>query len=154
MSKTKKYKIGYTQGTYDLFHIGHLNLLEHAKEQCEQLIVGLNSDELVMKYKNRKVNIPEQDRARIVEAIKVVDKVMIVETLDKKVAWNKIHFNAIFIGDDWKGNDRWKKTEEELSEVNVPVIYLPHTEGISTSKLTQRIKNNNEKRKDSDAWKK
>lgn len=137
----KKYKIGYTQGTYDLFHIGHLNLIEHAKEQCEHLIVGINSDELVMKYKNKKANIPEKDRAQIVAALKAVDEVIVVQTLDKSAIYNLKHFDAIFIGDDWKGTDRWINTEEELSKFGVPVIYLPHTDGISTSEITQKIKN-------------
>lgn len=135
----KKYKIGYTQGTYDLFHIGHLNLLNNAKKQCDYLIVGVNSDELVMQYKNKKTTINEQDRAAIVNAIKGVDKVIITKTLDKKMIRNQIKFDAIFIGDDWKGNERWKRTEEELKEFNTEVVYLPHTEGISTTKINEII---------------
>jgi len=92
----KKYKIGYTQGTFDLFHVGHLNLLNNAKSQCEYLIVGVNSDELVMNYKNKKTNINENDRARIVEAIKGVDKVIITITLDKLKIHELIDFDAIF----------------------------------------------------------
>lgn len=135
----KKYKIGYTQGTYDLFHVGHLNLLNNAKKQCEYLIVGVNSDELVMQYKNKKTNINEMDRATIVNAIKGVDKVIITKTLDKSEIHKYVNFDAIFIGDDWKGNERWKKTEEQLKEVGAEVIYLPHTDGISTTMLTQKI---------------
>lgn len=135
----KQYKIGYTQGTYDLFHIGHLNLLENAKKMCNYLIVGINSDDLVLMYKNKKVNISQNDRARIVEALKVVDEVHIVDTLDKKIAHDKFNFDAIFIGDDWKGNERWKNTEEELSKIGVKVEYLPHTEGISTTILSNKI---------------
>lgn len=135
----KQYKIGYTQGTYDLFHIGHLNLLENAKKMCDYLIVGINSDDLVLMYKNKKVNISQNDRARIVEALKVVDEVHIVDTLDKKIAHDKFNFDAIFIGDDWKGNERWKNTEEELSKIGVKVEYLPHTEGISTTILSNKI---------------
>ena len=141
--ENKKYKIGYTQGTYDLFHMGHLNLIKHAKEQCDYLIVGINSDNLVKQYKNKKANIPENDRAKIVEALKYVKKVIIVDTLDKKNILNLIHFDVIFIGDDWKGNERWKNTEEELGKVGVPVIYLPHTNGISTSRIIQKIKDEN-----------
>ena len=135
----KKYKIGYTQGTYDLFHVGHLNLLNNAKKQCEYLIVGVNSDELVMEYKNKKTNIKEKDRAIIVNAIKGVDKVFIAQTLDKVEIHKQINFDAIFIGDDWKGNERWKKTEENLKEVGAEVVYLPHTDGISTTILSQQI---------------
>ena len=93
-NQSKKYKIGYTQGTYDLFHVGHLNLLENAKKQCEFLIVGINSDELVMNYKNKKVNITAQDRARIVRALKVVDEAYVVSTLDKEVAYSRFRFNS------------------------------------------------------------
>ncbi len=143
MSDEKKYKIGYTQGTFDLFHVGHLNLLENAKKQCDILIVGINSDQLVEQYKNKKVNIRDYDRARIVKALKVVDQVYIVKTLDKKKVWSKLKFDALFIGDDWKGNPRWEETEKQLGEVGVPVEYLPHTDGISTTQLTQKIKNNN-----------
>lgn len=137
----KKYKVGYTQGTYDLFHVGHLNLLENAKKQCEHLIVGINSDELVYMYKNKKVQIPEEQRARIVEALKVVDEVHIVRTLDKKVQYSKFKFDAIFIGDDWNGNQRWKETEKELADFGVKVEYLPHTDGISTTIISQKISN-------------
>ena len=137
----KKYHIGYTQGTFDLFHVGHLNLLEHAKEQCDYLVVGINSDKLVEEYKNKDANISEQDRARIEGALKEVDKVIITDTLNKKDALDKIHFDAIFICDDWKGNERWKKTEEELSKYGVPVEYLPYTKGISTTDLSEKIKN-------------
>ena len=144
MNEMKKYRVGYTQGTYDLFHVGHLNLLENAKKRCEYLIVGINSDDLVLMYKNKKVNIPENDRARIVSALKPVDEVHIVNTLDKELAYNKFKFDVIFIGDDWKGNDRWKDTEEQLSKVGVKVEYLPHTDGISTTILSQKILNKEE----------
>ena len=138
----KKYKIGYTQGTYDLFHIGHLNLLEHAKEKCDYLIVGVNADKLVKKYKNKIPIINEFDRERIIKALKVVDKTIITTTLDKLTMFKQLNFDVIFIGDDWKGNDRWKKTEKELAKYEIPVEYLPHTDGISTTELTQKIRNN------------
>lgn len=141
--ENKKYKVGYTQGTYDLFHIGHLNLLENAKKNCEYLIVGINSDDLVKQYKSKKVNVPEQDRARIVQALKVVDRVIIVPTLNKEDILSQVPFDVIFIGDDWKGNQRWIETEQKLAKYNVQVEYLPHTDGISTTELTERIKKGN-----------
>lgn len=137
----KKYKIGYTQGTYDLFHVGHLNLINHAKEQCEYLIVGVNTDRLVMEYKNKSVVIPEQDRARIVAAIKGVDKVIITDTLDKKEIAKYVKFDAIFIGSDWENNDRWNKTKEEMKEIGIDVVFLPHTDGISTTDIRTKTKN-------------
>ncbi len=139
--KSKKYNIGYTQGTFDLFHIGHLNLLNNAKAQCNYLIVGVNSDELVLEYKNKTTNINQEDRAKIVSCIKGVNEVVITTTLDKLKIHDKIKFDAIFIGDDWKGNDRWEKTKEELSKINVDVVFLPHTDGISTTEITKKIRN-------------
>lgn len=135
----KKYKIGYTQGTYDLFHVGHLNLLNHAKEHCDYLIVGINTDRLVKEYKNKEVIIPEQERAMIVEAIKAVDKTILTDTLDKKEIANKIKFDAIFIGDDWAYNERWIKTKEEMKELGIDVVFLPHTDGISSTDIRTKI---------------
>lgn len=135
------YKIGYTQGVYDMFHIGHLNLLKHAKEQCEYLIVGVNSDKLVRNYKKKTPIISENERAEIVRNIKCVDEVFISETLDKTQAYNQLHFDVVFIGDDWKGNPRWEKTKEDLAELGVEVVFLPHTPGISSTIL--RIEEHN-----------
>ncbi len=131
----KKYKIGYTQGVFDMFHVGHLNLLNRAKEECDYLIVGVNSDALVMEYKNKRPVISEEERRLIVANIKSVDECIVVTTLDKLEILNTISFNAVFIGDDWKGNSRWNKTEEDLASVGVDVVYLPHTEGVSSTLL-------------------
>ncbi len=131
----KEYKIGYTQGTYDMFHIGHLNLLRNAKSQCEKLIVGINSNALVMKYKNKYPVIDEKSRAEIVKELKSVDDVILCDTLSKTFIWNMIHFNAIFIGDDWKGNARWNQTEKDLAALGAKVVYLPHTDGICSTLL-------------------
>ena len=136
----KKYKVGYTQGTYDMFHIGHLNLINHAKEYCEHLIVGVNSDALVRSYKNKSPVIVQEDRAEIVRNIKAVDECYITTTLDKLEALEKFHFDAIFIGDDWKGNARWEQTRKDLAERGVDLVFLPHTDGISSTMLTGVIK--------------
>lgn len=135
----KKYKIGYTQGVYDMFHVGHLNIIENAKEYCERLIVGVNSDSLVEKYKNKTPVINENDRARIVGSIKGVDKCVVVNTLDKVDVMNDLGFNAVFIGDDWKGNPRWEKTERELKVYGVDVVYLPHTPNVSSTLLRSKV---------------
>lgn len=141
----KEYKIGYTAGTFDLFHIGHLNLLAQAKEKCDYLIVGVNADELVQEYKGKKTNICAEDRARIVGALKVVDEVHIMHSLDKVEAYKKYGFQAVFIGDDWKGNERWARTEKELEPFGVKVEYLSHTDGISTTLIaTKLLKGNKE----------
>ena len=131
----KKYKTGYTQGTYDMFHIGHLNLLRQAKEQCEKLIVGINSDQLVQEYKSKTPVVNEYDRMEIVKELRCVDDVVLCDTLKKTTIWEKVHFDAIFIGDDWKGNARWAQTERDLAPLGANVVYLKHTEGISSSLL-------------------
>lgn len=131
----KKYKVGYTQGVFDMLHIGHLNLLNAAKERCEYLIVGVNSDELVQSYKNKTPVINAQERAEIVRNLRVVDECIIVDTLDKEKILKAKAFQAIFIGDDWKGNSRWEKTKVDLSKHGVDVVFLKHTEGISSTQL-------------------
>lgn len=132
----KKYKIGYTQGVYDMFHIGHLNLINNAKKYCDYLIVAVNSDLLVEKYKNKKPIINQEDRRIIVANIKAVDEAVIACTLDKKIQLEKYKFDAIFIGDDWKGNSRWEITKEEMKARSVDVIFLPHTEGVCSTDLS------------------
>lgn len=131
----KKYKIGYTQGVYDMFHIGHLNLINQAKACCEYLIVGVNADELVRAYKHKTPVIGQEERKIIVSNLKAVDECIIVNTLDKLTIWEQLHFDAIFIGDDWKGNQRWKMTESVLEPLGAEVVYLPHTEGVSSTLL-------------------
>ena len=130
-----KYKIGYTQGVFDMFHIGHLNLINHAKELCQKLIVGVNSDKLVKEYKNRKTVIGQDERLAIVSNIKGVDYALLVDTLDKVVLQEKLGFDVVFIGDDWQGNLRWQETERLLAIKDVKVIYLPYTKGISSTIL-------------------
>ncbi len=137
----KKYKIGFTQGTYDMFHIGHLNLINHAKEYCDYLIVGVNADALVEDYKHKTPVIKEEERAEIVRNIKAVDKCVITTTLDKLVALDLYNFNAIFIGDDWKGNARWEQTRLDLAERGVDLVFLPHTDGVSSTGLRTEEKN-------------
>lgn len=95
----KKYRVGYTTGVFDLFHIGHLNILRRAKERCEYLIVGVTTDELVS-YKNTRAIIPHEERMAIVGAIKYVDKVVPQETMDKMEAWKRYHFDAMFVGSE------------------------------------------------------
>lgn len=135
----KKYKIGYTDGVYDLFHIGHLNMIMEAKKHCDFLIVGVHSDQIVKEYKNKETIINEKDRATIVGAIKYVDKVVINNTRDKLELWKLHHFDVVFIGDDWKGTERWNKFEVELSRIGVDVVYIPYTKGVSTTRIRNKI---------------
>lgn len=135
-----KYKKGFTVGTFDMFHIGHLNLVRQAKEYCDFLIVGVHSDEWVMHCKNRPTVIPYKDRADIVSAICYVDQVVKNETRSKMEAWEEYHFDVAFIGDDWKGTEVWNKIETELRAVGCDVVYIPYTQGISTTQLRQQLK--------------
>lgn len=132
----KKYKIGYTTGVFDLFHIGHLNVLRNAKEQCEYLIVGVSTDEVVRSYKNKKPIIPFEERAAIVKAIKYVDEVVPQTDMDKKAAWDKLHYDALFHGDDWKGTAMYDKYLQEFDGTGVEIVFLPHTKGTSSTTLT------------------
>ena len=133
--------IGYTTGVFDMFHIGHLNILKRAKEKCDFLIVGVSTDEVVQKYKNKIPIVPFAERVEIVSAIKYVDQVVAQETMDKMEAWEKLHFNVLFHGDDWKGSNMYNSIEKRLEEVGVEVVFLPHTDGISSTILREKIQN-------------
>lgn len=135
----KKYKIGYTTGVFDMFHMGHLNILKRAKEQCEYLIVGVSTDELVRKYKNKTPIIPYDERADIVSAIKYVDKVIPQTNIDKYDAWTNLKFDALFHGDDWKGTELYNKLEKKFKGVGVDIVYLPHTKGVSSTILSKKL---------------
>ncbi len=128
--------IGYTTGVYDLFHVGHLNILKRAKEQCDYLIVGVTVDELVS-YKGKQAVIPYEERVEIVKAIKYVDEVVPQTSMDKMEAWNKYHFNIMFVGDDWKGTPTWNHWETEFAKLGVDIVYFPYTKTTSSSKLRE-----------------
>ena len=135
----KKYKIGYTTGVFDMFHIGHLNILKRAKAQCEYLIVGVTTDELCIARKNKKPIISQEDRVAIVRAIRYVDQVEMQEDMDKLAAVKKLGVDAVFVGSDWKGTPSWEKYEKEFAEVGCSVVYLDHTDGISSSILKDKL---------------
>ncbi len=134
--------IGYTTGVYDMFHIGHLNILKRAKEQCDFLIVGVSTDELVLKEKNKQTIIPFEERCAIVEAIKYVDKVVPQVDKNKFAAWEKYGFNKMFVGSDWKGTPQWQEFEKQFAPVGVEIVYLDHTDGISSTILRERLNGN------------
>lgn len=143
--KMKKYKIGYTCGVFDLFHVGHLNLLERCKGQCDYLIVGMCDDDYVRRIKKKEPIIKEDDRLRILNALKCVDraeKVDIATTDDKMLAWSRFKFDVLFSGDDWKGSERYKKTEQQFGKIGVSIEYLPYTKGVSTTDIAKKMKGN------------
>jgi glycerol-3-phosphate cytidylyltransferase len=131
---------GYTTGVFDLFHVGHLNILKRAKSQCDKLIVGVTTDELAFKLKGRKPVIPYSERRMIVESIKYVDKVIPQKEINELKDWEKIGFDVIVKGDDWKGTEKWDKLEEEFSKVGVKVLFSPYTKGTSSTFLKGVLK--------------
>ena len=135
----KKYKVGYVQGSFDMFHIGHLNLIKNAKSICDYLIVGVNSDELMKSFKHKTPIIPEDERLEIIEAIRYVDEAHIVTNRDKLEALDKCHYQALIMGDDWKGTDFYKKVEQQLKEKNAEVVYFPYTKTTSSTLLRDAI---------------
>lgn len=135
----KKYKIGYTTGVYDMFHIGHLNILKNAKEYCDFLIVGVTTDELCYKRKNKYPIIPYEERIEILKSIRYVDKVVKQEDMNKLDAVKKYNVNCVFVGSDWEGTQQWKEYEKEFLKEGCDVVYLPHTDGISSTIIRKKI---------------
>lgn len=136
MVKEKNKIIGYTTGVYDLFHIGHLNLIKNASKLCDKLIIGVTSDELVS-YKNKKAIIPHDERMEIVRNIKGVDVVIPQNDMDKFKMWKKLKFNIMFVGDDWYESEKWKEYESKFTEVGVKIIYFPYTKGTSSTLINE-----------------
>ena len=130
--------IGYTTGVFDLFHVGHLNMLKNAKSMCDKLIVGVTTDDLVS-YKNKRAVIPHDERMEIVRNIKCVDAVIPQETMDKFEAWKKLKFDVMFVGDDWYNTDKWKQYEEQFKEVGVKIVYFPYYKGTSSTLINETL---------------
>jgi glycerol-3-phosphate cytidylyltransferase len=130
--------IGYTSGVFDLFHIGHLNLLKNAKGMCDKLVVGVTTDDLSL-YKGKKPFIPYEDRIEIIRGIRYVDAVVPQETMDKSAMCKKIKASLLFVGDDWHSTPKWEAIERDLTELGVKVVYFPYTQGISSSKIAAAL---------------
>lgn len=133
----KKYKVGYTTGVFDMFHIGHLNILRNAKELCEYLIVGVSTDEVVQQYKGKTPIIKFEERIDIVSSIRYVDKVVPQVTMNKMKAWKELHFDVLFHGSDWKNSEMYNQIIADFHAINVDVVFLPHTPGTSSTMLTE-----------------
>jgi glycerol-3-phosphate cytidylyltransferase len=128
-------RIGYAPGAYDLFHVGHLNLLRHAKSRCDFLIAGVVSDEMLELTKGRRPVIPLDERLAIVSHISYVDRA-IAEVLPNKLeTWESVRFNVLFKGDDWRGTAKGEKLERDFAEVGVEIVYFPYTLHTSSSML-------------------
>lgn len=130
--------IGYTAGVYDLFHIGHLNLLKNAKSMCDKLIVGVTTDDLVT-YKGKRALIPFEDRLEIVRNIKFVDAVVPQSDMDKLTMCRKLGATILFVGDDWYGTDKWRAYEDEFKAAGIKIIYFPYTKGVSSTLINQAL---------------
>ena len=130
--------IGYTTGVYDLFHIGHLNLMKNAKGMCDKLIVGVTVDELVA-YKGKKAMIPFEDRIEIVRSIKYVDAAVPQYDMNKLEACKKLGASYLFVGDDWYGTEKWKAYEKEFAAEGIKIIYVPYTKGISSTQISKAL---------------
>ena len=130
--------IGYTTGVYDLFHIGHLNLLKNAKGMCDKLIVGVTTDELVY-YKGKKAMIPYSDRAEIVRSIKYVDAVVPQSDMDKLSMCKKLGATVMFVGDDWYGTEKWLEYKKQFAQEGIKIVYFPYTKGISSTMINEAL---------------
>lgn len=130
--------IGYTTGVFDLFHIGHLNLMKNAKGMCDKLIVGVTVDELVA-YKGKKAMIPFEDRIEIVRSIKYVDAAVPQYDMNKLEACKKLGATYLFVGDDWYDTEKWKAYEKEFEAEGIKIIYFPYTKGVSSTQITKAL---------------
>jgi len=129
--------LGYTTGVFDLFHIGHLNLLKNARALCDKLVVGVSTDELLWEYKNKKPVIPFEERMEIVRNIRVVNAVIPQQSMDKFEVWEKTKFDIMFVGDDWYKTEKWQIIEKKLADVGVRIIFFPYTQGTSSTLINQ-----------------
>jgi glycerol-3-phosphate cytidylyltransferase len=132
--------IGYTAGVFDVFHIGHVNLLKRARAKCDYLIVAVTTDELCVMEKGKTPLAPCAERIEIVSSIKYVDKVVEQTNIDKVSAWSDYRFHKIFVGDDWRGTVRWQGYERQFKDLGVEVVYLPYTKHTSSTILAEAIR--------------
>ena len=130
--------IGYTAGEYDLFHIGHLNLLKNAKGMCDKLIVGVTTDDLVT-YKGKHAMIPFEDRIEIVRNIKCVDAAVPQRDMDKLAMCKKLGATILFVGDDWYGTEKWQEYEKAFAAEGIRIVYFPYTKGVSSTQITKAL---------------
>ncbi|WP_217185801.1 adenylyltransferase/cytidyltransferase family protein [Streptomyces sp. AC495_CC817] len=139
MTEGKLYRVGYAPGAYDLFHIGHLNILRHARERCDYLVAGVVSDEMAELAKGRRPVIPLIERLEIVRNIKYVDAAFVETVPDKLETWQQVRFDVLFKGDDWRGTPRGERLERDFAAVGVDVVYFPYTVHTSSTQLRRAL---------------
>jgi len=131
--------IGYAAGAFDLFHIGHLNILRHARSQCDWLIAGVVSDERCLATKGKAPVVPLRERLEIVDSIKYVDQAVVEDVPEKLQMWEQLRFDVIFKGDDWRGTAKGDKLERDFESVGVGVVYFPYTAHTSSTLLRRAL---------------
>lgn len=132
-------RVAYVSGVFDMFHVGHLNLIRRARERCDVLVVGVLTDSETARTKGRWSVVPEQERREIVASVRWVDEALLDPSVDKRVAWRMRPFDVLFKGDDWQGTERGRRFELQLAEVGARVEYLPYTQHTSTTQLRRRL---------------
>ncbi|WP_341953217.1 adenylyltransferase/cytidyltransferase family protein [Salinibacterium sp. TMP30] len=132
-------RIGYAAGAYDLFHVGHLNILKRAREQCDYLIAGVVSDEMLELTKNLRPTVPLAERLEIVQSIRYVDEAVVESVPDKLETWRQVGFTTFFKGDDWRGTEKGERLEREFAAVGVEVVYFPYTANTSSTVLRRAL---------------
>lgn len=130
---------GYVPGVFDMFHIGHLNIVRRSRERCDRLIAGVVDDDAVESMKGHRPIVPLAERLEIVRSIRYVDEVIIDRSADKRLAWREAKFDVIFKGSDWKDTDKGRRLEQQMSDVGVRVEYLPYTDNTSSSQLRETL---------------
>jgi glycerol-3-phosphate cytidylyltransferase len=131
--------VGYTTGVFDMFHIGHLRILERARDNCDQLIVGVTTDELSMANKGKTPVIAFNERFDIVSALRCVDRAVEQDSMDKIAAWEQLRFDRMFVGDDWQGTPKWNALEADFAARNVEIVYFPYTTHTSSTMLRSAL---------------
>ena len=128
-------KVGYAPGVYDLFHVGHLNILRRARGLCDELVAGVVSDEMALRAKGRRPVISVEERLEIVRGIRYVDRAVVETVPDKLDIWREVRFDVIFKGDDWRGTEKGDRLERDFASVGVEVVYFPYTGHTSSTML-------------------
>ncbi|MGY1456268.1 adenylyltransferase/cytidyltransferase family protein [Streptomyces sp. SS8] len=131
--------VGYAPGVYDLFHVGHLNILRHARSRCDYLVAGVVSDEMARQAKGRSPVVPLTERLEIVRSIRFVDAAFVETVPDKLETWRQVRFDVIFKGDDWQGTEKGEKLERDFAGVGVEVVYFPYTVHTSSTLLRRAL---------------
>jgi glycerol-3-phosphate cytidylyltransferase len=139
MGEGKSHRVGYAPGAYDLFHIGHLNILRHARQHCDYLVAGVVSDEMAEFAKGHRPVIPLIERLEIVRNVKCVDAAFVETIPDKMDTWRQIRFDVLFKGDDWRGTPGGDKLERDFAAVGVDVVYFPYTVHTSSTQLRRAL---------------